>query len=124
MKQALKIAAASGSIALVSLVPFFAFAQVNINPVPPPPYQGPSGLQQVSGWLNLLRAILTWVAIAFWIFATIFIILAAFSYLTAAGDPEKVKGASSKLLYAVIAIAIGLLAYGIPAIVQSFLQRQ
>jgi len=52
------------------------------------------------------------------------IFLSAFGYLTAAGDPEKVKTASHRLLYAVIAVAVGLMAYGIPALVNNFLSRK
>ena len=62
--------------------------------------------------VNLLFGIL--------IFLTIFfVILAAFKYLTASGDPEKVKAASQDLLYAAVAIVVGLLAKGIPLIVGS-----
>ncbi|MDO8504234.1 MAG: hypothetical protein Q7S36_00065 [Candidatus Liptonbacteria bacterium] len=54
------------------------------------------------------------------IFLTIFfVVLAAFKYLTSGGDPEKVKEASQDLLYAAVAIVIGLLAKGVPAIVGS-----
>lgn len=53
--------------------------------------------------------------------AVIFIILAAFKYLTAAGDPEKVKSASHMLLYAVIAIIVGIVAKAVPGLVGSFL---
>lgn len=104
------------------LAPFLALAQANVGtPVTPPTYSGPTGLNTVTGWFGLFRTILSWVGIAFWITAAVFIFLAAFKYLTAAGDPEKVKSASHSLLYAVVAIAVGILAYGIPALVGSFL---
>ena len=53
-------------------------------------------------------------------FAVIMILIAAFSYLTAKGDTEKVEKARSAILYAVIAIAIGVLARSVPFIVSSF----
>lgn len=52
--------------------------------------------------------------------AIIFILVAAFKYLTAAGDPQKVKDASGYVIYAAIAVAVALLAKGIPALVGSF----
>lgn len=62
--------------------------------------------------INLLFAVL--------IFLTIFfVVLAAFKYLTAAGDPDKVKAASHQLLYAAVAIVVALLAKGLPSIVNS-----
>jgi hypothetical protein len=47
--------------------------------------------------------------------------VAAFKYLTASGDPEKVKGAGNTLLYAAIAIGVALLARAVPLVVSSFL---
>lgn len=54
------------------------------------------------------------------IFLTIFfVVLAAFKYLTAGGDMEKVKAASHQLLFAAIAIVVALLAKALPSIVTS-----
>ena len=55
------------------------------------------------------------------ILAVIFIIVAAFKYLTAAGEPEKVKSASHMLLYAAIAIVVGILAKAVPSLIGSVL---
>ncbi|KKL68087.1 hypothetical protein LCGC14_2128510, partial [marine sediment metagenome] len=53
--------------------------------------------------------------------AGIFIIIAGFQYLTAQGDPEKTKSAKNMIMYAIIAIVIGLVAFGIEAIVKAIL---
>ncbi len=82
---------------------------------------GPESVGEAIGWFG---TVLSWVANIFWIAAILFIFWAAFLYLTAAGDPEKVKKASHTLLYAVIAIVIGLMAYGIPKLVGSGLSGQ
>lgn len=58
---------------------------------------------------------------SFFIFAVIFILIAAFHYLTAAGEPEKIKTAHKMLIWAAVAIAIALLAVGATAIVKDFL---
>jgi hypothetical protein len=52
----------------------------------------------------------------------IFAILAAYKYMTAAGDSSKVSEAHKTLTYAVIGITVALLAGGVPQIVGSILQ--
>jgi hypothetical protein len=62
-----------------------------------------------------------------WIFylavavAVIFIILGAFSIITAGGSPEKVQSGRNYILYAIIGLIIGLMAKGIPAIARAIL---
>ena len=51
----------------------------------------------------------------------IFTLGAAFKYLTAAGDPEKVRSAGQSLLYVIIAIVVALIAKGFPLIISSFI---
>ena len=58
---------------------------------------------------------------SFFIFAVIFILVAAFHYLTAAGEPEKIKTAHKMLIWAAVAIAIALIAVGATQIIKSFL---
>lgn len=55
--------------------------------------------------------------------AVIFLLMAAFSYLTSAGDPGKVKKASAQLIYAIVAIVVGVLAFSITKIVEQFLVK-
>jgi hypothetical protein len=57
----------------------------------------------------------------FWILAVAFIIWAAFTYLTAGGNEERVSTAKKRLVYALIAAAIALLAVGIDIIVENLL---
>jgi hypothetical protein len=54
------------------------------------------------------------------LFAVLMILVAAFTYLTARGDSEKVEKAKSAILYAVIAVAVGVLARSIPYVVSQF----
>lgn len=109
-------------IALV-LVPTLALAADLPTPVEPPS-QTEGKVTGGEGIIELLNIFLGWVAVIFWIAAAGFIFYAAFLYLTAAGDPEKVKKASSAFLYGVIAIAVGLLAYALPAFVRNLLGGQ
>lgn len=54
--------------------------------------------------------------------ASIFLIYAAYLYLTAAGDAEKVGQAKNIIIYAVVALAIGLVAWTIPALINNILK--
>jgi membrane-associated phospholipid phosphatase len=94
------------------LVPFIAAAQT----APAPPITSASQLQNfictiIVGWMFTFLVIL----------AIIFVLVAAFKYLTASGDPEKVKGASHQLIYAAVAIIVAIFAKGLPLIIGSIL---
>lgn len=106
MKQNLISKVSMGATVLSLLAPLFASAQ----------FTGGSSVGQVFALgctiINLLFAVLIFLVI-------FFVVLAAFKYLTAGGDPDKVKAASHDLLYAAIAIVVALLAKAIPSIVSS-----
>jgi fumarate reductase subunit D len=94
------------------LLPVLALAQT------PPP--GPI-VTTFGGVQNLLNTAISWIFTLLIILAVIFILYAAFLYLTAAGDTEKVKKANHTLLYAAIAIAVAVLAKSIPVLVGNFI---
>ncbi len=71
---------------------------------------------------NTITGIVNWMISIFWIAAVGAIIWAAFTFLMAGDDKEKVEKAKKMLLYAVIAAAIALLANGISAITYSVLK--
>ncbi len=91
-----------------------------------PPGPGNSPIIQVEGGsgsvLGLFRNLLKWFATAFWIFAIGFVFYAAYLFLFGATDPKNYDKAKQALLWAVIAIAIGLVAYGLPDFVDSVLR--
>lgn len=55
------------------------------------------------------------------VFAIIYIILAAFQFVTAGGDPAAVLQARSKLIYAAVGIIVALLARAIPVVLSAAL---
>ena len=55
------------------------------------------------------------------IIGVIFVIVAAFQYMTAAGDSEKVRKAHWSLTYAAIGLAVAILAAGVPQLIGSLL---
>ena len=120
MKKLTKIA----SIALLAAflaVPVLALGQVGTPP------EIPEGTETdiVGGdsIVELLKKFLGWVGIIFWIFAVGFILYAGFLYLTAGGDTNKITLAAGQFKYGVIAIVIGLLAYGLPKIISNILSE-
>jgi hypothetical protein len=79
----------------------------------------PSPAVDIGGVWTLVCRIFGYLFYALVLATIFFVILAAFKYLTASGDPEKVKAASHQLLYAAIAIIVGILARVLPGIAAS-----
>ncbi|OHA64091.1 MAG: hypothetical protein A2842_02185 [Candidatus Wildermuthbacteria bacterium RIFCSPHIGHO2_01_FULL_48_25] len=71
--------------------------------------------------LDRIDVITNWVFAVFVAISVIFIVLAAFQFVTAGGKPEEVSMARQKLIYAVIGIAIALLARALPAVLRNIL---
>jgi uncharacterized membrane protein YidH (DUF202 family) len=99
-------------------LPLLAAAQGVAGGAPAAPTVALTSLNSVG---CTLTNITNWLFYFLIILAVIFIILAAFKYLTAAGEPEKVKSASHMLLYAAIAIVVGIIAKAVPSLIGSVL---
>ena len=72
-------------------------------------------------WEILDRALNWFFGIAL-VIAAIMLVYAGFNYVTAAGNEEKIKTATKTLIFALIGVAIALLAKGLPLLIQEFLQ--
>ena len=59
---------------------------------------------------GLAGTIINWILIVVGIIAVLFIIIGGIRYATSAGDPDKVKKAKNTILYAMIGLAVALLA--------------
>lgn len=112
-------------IVIISFLPFLVSAQFTEGSIPTPGDFGVEGASSVptdvDGLLNILRAVVKFAYIAFFIVAVIFIIFAAFNYLTGADAPDKIKAAHAQLIYSIIAIAIALLALAIQLVIGNLL---
>lgn len=113
-----KIAVFSLTALIVGLLIFGNIAVGQVANIPGIDRVGPS---TVGGIVDIIRQVVRWIYIIFFIIAVLFIIMAAFTYLTAGGDPEKVAVAKNRLIYAAVAIAVAFLAVGFEAIVRNFL---
>jgi hypothetical protein len=95
------------TIALIAIViPSFALAAL------------PTTVDGVAELLNKIAGHLFDFAM---IVGIICVLWAAFQYMTAGGSSEKVGDANKIMLYAVIGLAVALLASGVPTIIDNFL---
>ena len=78
-------------------------------------------VEKVGGLIDILKTIVKWTYVIFFIIAVLFLILAAYNYLTAQGDPEKVKNVHNQLIYAAIAVAVALIAVSFDLIIKNFI---
>ena len=72
--------------------------------------------------LNVIAGVVKWIYTIFFVVAVVFILFAAFNYLTAGGQPEKIKTAHTMLIWAIVAIAIALLSVAAAQIIRTFLK--
>src|SRR3989344_3624455 len=113
-KANLKAGAITALVAGASIVPALVFGQDNtLSPQPL--------VTSVGGVYDLLCRIIDVLFTLLVILAVAFVVFAAFKYLTAGGDPEKVKTANHVVIYAAVAVVVALLAKSVPLIVGSFL---
>lgn len=110
---------AAGVLAL--LIAPVALAQIPDNAPIVIPGPNDTGITDTNTIFQSICTILNYVFTGLIILAILFVLIAAFRYLTAGGDPEKVKTASKTLIYAAVAVAVGILAQAIPIIVGNFL---
>jgi len=82
--------------------------------------QGPR-VETVGGLVGILASVVIWIYYIFFVVAVLFVILAAFGYLTSGGQPEEIKTVHKRLMYAAIAIAVALLSVSVNLIVRNFL---
>jgi hypothetical protein len=109
--------AAIMGVAGLMVMPLMGLAQTNqVQPLP-----SPTGYYSVGGFLGLITRALNYAFTFLLALAVIFVLYAAFIYLTAGGDAEKVSRANRIILYAAIAIAIAVLARAVPILVTNFL---
>lgn len=69
-------------------------------------------------FINALYSVRDWLFYILLTVAAIFIIVAAYHFVTAAGDPEKIKTARNFVLYALIGVMVAFLSRGLVALVQ------
>mgnify|MGYP003394057846 CR=1 FL=1 len=84
--------------------------------------QAPAPITDINQVEGLLAQIVTWISTFFWILAIIIVFYSAFLFLASGGDEEKTKKGKMVLLYAIVAIAIALMAGGFAPLIRSILR--
>lgn len=105
MNKKLVIVSAS---ALALLMPFVSMA------IPAPTTPGGGGFNL----LLLVNRILDLLWILFIAFAVIMFVVAGFMFLTARGEPEAVKDARNFVIYGIVGVAVGVIAFSLPFLIQ------
>ena len=117
-----KVLATIGLVVLIGLIGSTSvFAQYSPGQVPVLGQTPGSQTTTISGWVSILVTVVQWIYTIIFIIAVLFILLAAFNFITSKGDPAKTTTAKKQLLYAVIGIAVALLSYGVVTLVQNSL---
>lgn len=80
-----------------------------------------SPITSLADILAFIVTVGTWISAIVIGLAVIFILVSAFQFLTAAGNPETIAKARQNLIYALVAVAIAVVAWGLPTIVQELL---
>ena len=81
----------------------------------------PTQVRDVSGIVGIAANVVMWIYRIFFIIAVMYVLFAAFAYLTENDDAEKMKVVHTRIKYAAIAIAVAILAIGLEMIVKNFL---
>lgn len=101
-------------LAILNLIVLPALVQAQTGILPGTP-KSPQDIAPVTA----LNTIFNWVYTIVFVLAAFFLLLSAYTFITAGGDPEKVGKARGYLLYAVIGVIVGVLAYGLVRFVQT-----
>jgi len=111
------------AVGVLLVSPLAAFAQptgiTNVSAT-----TGNAPITSLADAQQTLTNIVNWVVVIFWILTVLFLIWAAVLYLTAAGNEDKIKEARQRVIYAIIAAVIALLANGLSGIVVNLLKGQ
>lgn len=109
-----KIIVSVASALLLMGVAQVAFAAIDPGTIP----AGPQTRDQL---LVIIDNVINLVFTALIVFSVIYIIMAAFQFVSAGGDLAAVTQARQKLIYAIVGIIVALVAKGIPFVIRSVL---
>lgn len=113
MNRILVHKALMGAVVVASIAaPFAAFAQPTLTT---------GVIQNFDAIENLINKAASWLLGILLALAVVFLVYAAFLYLGSGGDEEKVKSAKNYVIYAVIAVIVGVLAKALVGLVGSFI---
>jgi phosphoglycerol transferase MdoB-like AlkP superfamily enzyme len=71
--------------------------------------------------ITVLGGLVNWMFYILMIVAALFLVFAGFTYLTASGDPDKVKSAHQSVMWALVGVAVAVMSRGLVALVEKIL---
>ena len=115
------IVVAVAFLGLVMAPALVAHAYTPLNKVTPKTLVGVNKIGDVE---EVVKQVVLVLQVILFSIAGIFIVIAGYSYLTAQGDADKTANARNMILYAIIAVGIGLLATFLSILVQNLLKSK
>lgn len=102
---------------LVYIIPLIALSFLAITPaVFAVVIESTPPVKELSEWLDTANIIARWLYTIILVISVFMALYAAILYLTAGGDQNKVKKASSTLIFAIVGIVVAILAFSISRI--------
>lgn len=102
-------------IILSALILNFFLISVVVSQVIPDQPKAPQNVEPVGA----ANKIFNWVYTVVFVIAAFFILIAAYYFITAGGDSEKISKARNYLLWGVVGVIIGVVAWGLVRFVQT-----
>jgi len=97
------------------LIPTILLAVTPEKPPVTPP------IQKLEDVVTIMNKVGEWLFAIIFALAVIFVLASAFQFLTSAGNPEKIILARQMLIYALIAVAVSIVAFGLPKLIKLLL---
>ena len=79
-----------------------------------------TNVKTASDVVGIIQGVVGWIQVFFYVAATLMVVLAAWDYLNSGGNEEKVQSAKNKLIYAIVAVIIAVIAGGVVRLVFTF----
>ena len=99
----------------ILLLPLVSMAAVNVQP-------GDRDIRTDDVY-RIIDRVTNFIATIFFTVSVLFVFWAGYKYLKSGGEPEKITEARDTLIYAMVAIAIGILAFSFPRFVENLILR-
>ncbi|MBI5306325.1 hypothetical protein HZB04_01945 [Candidatus Wolfebacteria bacterium] len=80
-------------------------------------------VEDIESVVSIIISVLNWTYSIFFVIAVLMVVFAAYEYLTGAEDPERIKNAHKRLIWAAVAIVVALLALSFNLIVKNFIDK-
>jgi len=88
---------------------------------PPWIISAPTGPTTGAGVVALIENLINWFFVGFLLLAVVFILLAAWQFISSKAEPQAVSEAKNKLLWAAIAIIVAVFSRGVVAAIRSII---